>query len=51
MTKNENDLENEVKVTGNELGLHPSKVHLFTQFGDPRSNICRDIERKPFSQK
>jgi hypothetical protein len=42
------DLENEVKVTRSELGLRPSKVHLCTRFGDPRSNICRDIERKRF---
>jgi hypothetical protein len=45
------DLKIGVKVTGSELDLRPFKVHLCTWFGDPRSNTCRDIERKPFSQK
>ena len=45
------DLKNGVKVTEGKPNLCPSKVHLCTKFRDPRSNISRDNELKPYSHK
>ena len=41
------DFENEVGVTQFEVGLRLALVLLCTTFGEDRSNISSDIERKP----